>query len=335
VLNKILSRTPLHEHADPAQRVLGVAELPPDSAELVQLLRADPAPEVRAAAARRCGDGAVLAACWQADAEPQVRAAIVESLGRWLDGIDAEKLRAAVEGIGEQALLAEVALAAPHAPVRLAAAERVVEEGALRRLADGAKDKDRGVARLARQRVEAIERRVTQAGQADALLAQAEALVGQPGAVVMAAVELERRWKALGPFDDAERQARWDAAGAAAAGALRARARRAAGQGGLLAAAGEWLAGHSATPHADALPQLRAELEALRTQAQELNDAGALARLAQAEHRSRSGSRQRRRLPPPRLWSTRPSGWPPTPASTTRNCRCAGRRSNWRCARRT
>ena len=48
MLNKILSRTPLHEHADPAQRVLGVAELPPDSAELVQLLRADPAPEVRA-----------------------------------------------------------------------------------------------------------------------------------------------------------------------------------------------------------------------------------------------------------------------------------------------
>jgi len=283
VLNKILSRTPLHEHADPAQRVLGVAELPPDSAELVQLLRADPAPEVRAAAARRCGDGAVLAACWQADAEPQVRTAIVESLGRWLDGIDAEKLRAAVEGIGEQNLLAEVALAGPHAPVRLAAAERVVDEGALRRLADGAKDKDRGVARLARQRVEAIERRVTQAGQADELLAQAEALVGQPGAVVMAAVELERRWKALGPFDDTERQERWDAAGAA----LQARFERERGEQRAKAAfaqrLGEWLAGHSATPHADALPQLRTELEALRAQAQELNDAGALARLAQAE----------------------------------------------------
>ena len=283
MLNKILSRTPLHEHADPAQRVLGVAELPPESAELLNLLRADPAPEVRAAAARRCGDGAALAAGWQADREPQVREAIVESLGRWLDRVDGEALRAAVEGIGGQELLVELALGAAHAPVRMAAAERVSDEGALRRLADGAKDKDRGVARLAKQRVEAIERRATQAGQADVLLAQAEALVGQPGAVVMAAVELERRWKALQLNDDAGRQARWDAAGAA----LQARFEREREEQRARAAfeqkLAQWLAGHSATPHADALPQLRAELEALRAQAQELNDTGALAKLAQAE----------------------------------------------------
>ena len=283
MLNKILSRTPLHEHADPAQRVLGVAELPPESAELLNLLRADPAPEVRAAAARRCGDGAALAAGWQADREPQVREAIVESLGRWLDRVDGEALRAAVEGIGGQELLVELALGAAHAPVRMAAAERVSDEGALRRLADGAKDKDRGVARLAKQRVDAIERRATQAGQADVLLAQAEALVGQPGAVVMAAVELERRWKALQLNDDAGRQARWDAAGAA----LQARFEREREEQRARAAfeqkLAQWLAGHSATPHADALPQLRAELEALRAQAQELNDTGALAKLAQAE----------------------------------------------------
>ncbi|MCU0765589.1 MAG: hypothetical protein MUF32_06265, partial [Burkholderiaceae bacterium] len=46
---------------------------------------------------------------------------------------------------------------------------------------------------------------------------------------------------------------------------------------------GQWLAGHSATPHADALPQLRAELETFRSQAQALDDTGALAKLAQAE----------------------------------------------------
>lgn len=282
MLNKILSRAPLHEHAEPAQRVLGVAELPPESAELVRLLRADPAAEVRAAAARHCADGTALVAAWQADAEPQVRSAIVDSLGRWLDGLDGEKRRVAVEGIGEQELLVDLALSAPHAPVRLVAAERVTEEAALRRLADGAKDKDRGVARLARQRVEAIERRATQAGQADALLAQAEALVGQPGAVVMAAVELERRWKALALADD-ERQARWDAAGAA----LRARFERERDEQRARAEfsqrLADWLAGHSATPHADALPQLRAELESLRAEAQALGNAGALAKLAQAE----------------------------------------------------
>jgi len=283
VLNKILSRTPLHEHAEPAQRALGVTELPPESAELLGLLRADPAPEVRAAAARHCSDGAALAAAWQADSEPQVRAAIVESLGRWLDGIDGEQRRAAVERIDEQPLLVELALAAPHAPVRLAAAERVTDEAELRRLADGAKDKDRGVARLAKSRVEAIEKRATQAEQADALLVQAEALVEQPGAVVMAAVELERRWKALGLDGDGERQARWDAAGAA----LQARFERERDEQRARAAfdqqLAQWLAGHSATPHADALPQLRTELEALREQARQLNDAAALAKLAQAE----------------------------------------------------
>jgi len=51
---KIFSRSALHEHEDPAQRVQGVAALPPDSGELTRLLAADPAPEVRSAAAQRC-----------------------------------------------------------------------------------------------------------------------------------------------------------------------------------------------------------------------------------------------------------------------------------------
>jgi hypothetical protein len=284
VLNNLFSRAPLHEHADAAQRVLGIAELPPASAELVQLLQADPVPEVRAAAARQCGDRAALAARWPAETEPQVRAAIIESLGRSLDGIsDGEQLRAAVEGIGEQALLAELALTAPHAPVRLAAAERLTDESALRRLAEVAKDKDRGVARLAKQRVDAIDRRADQAQKADALLAQAEALVEQPGAVVMAAVELERRWKALGLADDADRLARWDGANAA----LQARFERERDEQRARAAFAQklhdWLASHTATPDAAALPQLRAELEALRAEAQGLQIQGALDRLATAE----------------------------------------------------
>ncbi len=284
MLNKILSRAPLHEHDDPGQRLLGVAELPPESAELATLLRADPAPEVRATAARRCRDGAALVSGWRAEADPAVRAAIVDSLGRWLDELaEDERLRAAVEGIEDQPLLAEIALTAPHARVRIAAAERVTEEGPLRRLGDVAKDKDRGVARIARQRVDAMDRRTTQAEKADALLAQAEALVDQPGAVVMAAVDLERRWKALDLHDDAGRLSRWEAAGQA----LQARFEREREEQRARAAfkqrVAEWLAAHAATPPAEALPQLRAELEALQGEAQQLGDSGALAKLAQAE----------------------------------------------------
>jgi hypothetical protein len=284
VLNKILSRPPLHEHADAAQRITGVAELAPDAAELAQLLRADPSAEVRAAAARRCADRALLAAAWSAEAEPQVREALVGSLAAALDALaDGDARRAAVEAIGEQALLAEIALSAPHAPVRLAAAERVTDEGALRRLAERAQERDRGVTRIAKQRIDAIERRAAQAEKADVLLAQAEALVEQPGAVVMAAVDLERRWKALGLADDAGRLARWEAAGAA----LQARFEREREQQRAKAAfeqrLGDWLRAHVATPAAEALPQLHAELDALRREAQELGDAGALVRLAQAE----------------------------------------------------
>ncbi len=214
MLNKLLSRSSQLEHADPAQRLLAVAELPPESAELAELLRADPAAEVRAAAAQRCSEVAVLGAAWPSEREPQVRRSIAESLARCLDETaDGEPLRAAIERIDDQDLLVEIALTAGHGSVRMAAAARVQATEALRRLADTAKDKDRGVARLARQRVDAIDRHAEQAAQADELLAQAEALVDQSGPIVMAAVELERRWKAIDLADDAERIARWDAAG--------------------------------------------------------------------------------------------------------------------------
>ena len=42
MITKRLFRSPLHEHADPAQRVLGASKLPPDSDELASLLATDP-----------------------------------------------------------------------------------------------------------------------------------------------------------------------------------------------------------------------------------------------------------------------------------------------------
>jgi len=281
VLNKILSRSPLHEHADATQRVLGIAELAPDAAELAPLLRADPAPEVRAAAARRSGDRALLLGAWADEAEPTVREAIVDGLAAALDALDGDSLRAAVAEFGDQALLTELALAAAHAPVRLAAAECVTDAAALRRLADKAQERDRGVARLAKQRVEAIDRRAANVEKADALLAQAEALVEQPGAIVMAAVELERRWKALA-IDDAERGARWAAAGQALQARFDREREEQRAKVEFDHRLAEWLASMVATPAPEALPQLRAELEAWRARAMELNDAGALDRLARA-----------------------------------------------------
>jgi hypothetical protein len=310
LLNKLLSR-PLHEHAEPAQRVLGVRALAPDSAELAKLLRADPAPEVRAAAAGQCADLGALTAAWHAETIPDVRTAVAASLGKVLaetgdcaaaqamleaqgcsDAIraavvhhtqDPERRGIAIAGIHDEDVLVELAVGAPHAPTRLAAAERVHSPEALRRLADAAQDKDRGVARHARRRVEAINRRVSEAAAADAILTLAEALIDQPGPIVKAAIELEHRWKALDLSDDAERRARWDAA----TRSLQARfdreheAQRARAQ--FERRLSEWSESLRATPTTDALPALRTELAALRAHAQESNNATALVQLDQGE----------------------------------------------------
>jgi hypothetical protein len=81
MITRIFSRAALHEHAEPDQRILGTAELSPDSEELAQLLAMDPVPEVRAAAARRCTDLAILTSAWQTETHPDVRSAVAESLG--------------------------------------------------------------------------------------------------------------------------------------------------------------------------------------------------------------------------------------------------------------
>ena len=73
-----------HQHADPARRRAAVAELPPASDELAELLATDPAAEVRLAAASRCTNLRALAAAWKRDADPAVRAALASALSRVL-----------------------------------------------------------------------------------------------------------------------------------------------------------------------------------------------------------------------------------------------------------
>jgi hypothetical protein len=313
VLNKLLFGSAQHENADPAQRLLGAAELAPDSPALAQLLAADPAPEVRAAAAARCVDLTALAAAWQSERQPEVRAAIAASLGRAiaasadsasaqallaapdctdairaavaLHSADEERRRIAIEGIADEDVLVDVALAAERAPVRLAAAERVHALEPLRRLAEGAMNKDRGVARLARQRLETISQRAQQAAAADAILAEAEALAAQAGPIVMAAVELDRRWRALDLGDDADRRARWEQIGARLRERFQREYEAQRARASLQRRLNEWQAALQSAPATSVLPALRGELLALREQAQQLEDGAALALLERAEQR--------------------------------------------------
>ena len=220
MISKLFPRSALHTHPEPAQRVLGVAELAPDSSELAQLLTDDPAPQVRVAAARRCANLATLAAAWETETDLAVRdglaSALCNVLSETQDGAGARTLleadrctdaiRSEVARRTEEPLI-DLALAAEHAETRMAAAERVRTVEGLRRLADGAKNKDNGVARLARQRIDAMEDRLGQAVEADAILTQLEALTSNPGPVLGAVVELNRRWQVLDMSGDTARLA--------------------------------------------------------------------------------------------------------------------------------
>ncbi|MDO8598368.1 MAG: hypothetical protein Q7R45_17295, partial [Sulfuricaulis sp.] len=87
MITNFFSPLPLHKHAEPAQRLLGVEQLPSDSEDLAHLLAADPAPEVRAAAAQRCADVTALSAAWGTESDPAVRVAIAAALGDTLDAV--------------------------------------------------------------------------------------------------------------------------------------------------------------------------------------------------------------------------------------------------------
>ena len=313
MITNLFTRSTLHEHAESAQRVLGVAQLASDSDELARLLTADPAPEVRAAAARRCADLAVLAPAWENETDPAVRDALASALGgaladtqdsasarALLEGdhctdairaavahraLDAERCRIAIAGIRAEEPLIELALAAEHAETRMAAAERVVSPDGLRKLAAAAKNRDHGVARLARQRIDAMEERLDQKAEADAILAQLEALAVKPGPILTAVVELNRRWQALDMSGDTARLARCEAARQAVLARFereqeeqRARARFERG-------VREWLAALAPPAAADALGGLRTELAALRDEAERRGDGAALAQLDEAEQR--------------------------------------------------
>lgn len=319
MITRIFSRTAPHEHEDPSQRIAGVAQLPPDSPDLVRLLTDDPEPVVRAAAARRCRSLAVLVAALTTEQDPAVRAALGVALATALaetpdeaaatallardectDAVRAEvarrtahveRRRSAVAAIRDDEVLADVALTADHAETRMAAAERVSRPENLKRLASVARSKDRGVARLARQRLDADEGRRAQTSEADAILEQLEALAQRPGAILTPMLELNRRWQQLDLGDDPRRLARCEAARQVLQARFEREHEEQRARGRFGDRLREWM-GRLAPPAAsEELATLRGEFAALRDEAQACGDAWSAPLLEQAEARLRGWER--------------------------------------------
>ncbi|HQR10642.1 MAG TPA: DUF349 domain-containing protein [Casimicrobiaceae bacterium] len=312
VTNRLFRSAP-HQHADPARRVDGVALLPPESDELASLLADDPSPEVRIAAAGRCSNLGPLAAAWESETDSAVRTAVGMALGTVLAGTqdgaraaawleadscndeirvevarrtgDSARRHVAIAAIRDEAHLIELALAADHAETRLAAAERVRTPEGLRKLADAARNKDNGVARLARKRFDAIVDREAQAAEADRILARLEELATTPGPIVTVVIELDRRWQALSLGDDAARLARCESARQA----LQARFDREHAEQQARLRFGhrldEWLQRADSPATSDALSNALHELAALRDEARKYPETSVAVRLEQAELR--------------------------------------------------
>jgi hypothetical protein len=318
---KIFSRSSLHEHEDPAQRLQGVAVLPPDSGELARLLTADPAPEVRSAAAQRCSELPALAEALTTESDPAVRAAVATALGTvasetadanaataFLAGeactdavraevacrtADPERRRVALSHIRDEALLVDVALSADLAETRQEAAGRVTTPEGLRKMAEAAKNKDRGVARLARHRIDAIEERESKEKAADALIEQLVALAAKPGPILSAVVDIDHRWHALGLAGDDVRRARWDAGRAVVQARFDREREEHRVRTQFDRRLREWIDALQPPTDAGGFELKRGELAALRDIAKSHDDANALSMLDEAEARLAGWARER------------------------------------------
>ncbi|HEV7821576.1 MAG TPA: DUF349 domain-containing protein [Burkholderiales bacterium] len=286
MINNLFSRQPQHQHADPVQRALGVQELQPDSADVAHLLTSDPAPQVRIAAARRCGDAGKLAAAWKSEIDPAVRPALVESLADALDAMhDANARSTIINEIGDEYLLIELALAAGHAETRKAAAARIESEAGLRKLTEAAKSKDRGVARIAQQRLDAMTNSAKQSAEADSILGELTALATRSGPIVSAVVELDRRWRALDTSADTVRTAAYTSAREAVQARFAREQDEQRARTQFERGLQDWLARLAPPAAPDGIPNLRTGLAALKTEAAARGNQPALAQLEEAEQR--------------------------------------------------
>lgn len=312
MLNKIFTRQPRLDHPDPAQRLLGLAELPPEAEDVARLLREDPAPLVRTAAARRCASLDALARALGSETDPEVLDALTTTLTTTLadtpdcdraqallagdavtDALRSEvarraqsvaRRRLAIESLREEQPLIDLALSAEHAETRMAAADRVHSQTGLQRLADLSKNKDHGVSRLAKQRLDGIKSRRTQGAEADAILSQLEALAAEPGPILSAVVELNRRWQVLDMSGDTARLTRCEAARQAIQARFDREQEEQRARAQYERRVRDWIEALGAVAPAtpEALVDLRSSLAALRNEASVRGDGAALGRLDEA-----------------------------------------------------
>ncbi len=217
------------QHPDPEMRRAALAELDTDDPRLGQLALEDAEVQVRVAALTRLTDLETLVAALRRERDEQAREAarrrLIEVLCEAAEGeaalarrtaaleaADDDAVRTAVllgaadvelrtyllARVADPAVLARVAAADPAGQLRLAALERVTEERWLEEVARSARNRDKGVARTARERADALREARERGEAAAALCSEVERLAGSAlePADVATFQRLDREWEA-------------------------------------------------------------------------------------------------------------------------------------------
>ncbi len=211
MFGKLFNRAPLWQHEDPAQRLLGLADLSQDAPEIVQLLD-DSAPQVRDAALGKISQIQLLIQRAASAPRTETERTRLLELAAAADDLTRDQ---ALATFGDESQMIAIASTASTAALRLAAAQRVHTIDGLKLLADTARNKDHGVAKYAKERAEAMASEAGRSAQAGACCDALEALVNADGAILSKVVELDRSYAALQP--NAPEAARFASARAALA----------------------------------------------------------------------------------------------------------------------
>jgi hypothetical protein len=242
---------PKWEQADPATRAAAAAEPETPPEILARLALGDPDPSVRVAAVGRLAEITTLARVVAEDKAEAARAAARARLVGLLGGPDSEAPSmqertaflgpctdpdlilplargakavdvrlAAIEHLSDPALLCEVACQDPVAAVRQAAFARISDPAAWEVVARETRDRDRQLSRLARDKIEALQRQTADLASAERLCAEMEALGSAPPELATAYRRVARDWELVATPPPEELRQRFERARSVAAEAL-------------------------------------------------------------------------------------------------------------------
>lgn len=238
---------PKWQHRDAGVRLEAVRALPIGDRVLSEVVLNDADAQVRRQAVRQLNDISLLEQLLSSDGDNEIRALALKRLGGWLAGYEADSpaleqrirlidkcaqpavaeyllrhgddvalRQRALERVERQALLGDIALEDASGELRVAALERINQGSTLERVAKQARGKDKRIARIARERLDAMRLAEERPRRLLEICDQIAALADAGGLDITGYRRLLNEWQTLlGGDTDTETARRFEAGCAA------------------------------------------------------------------------------------------------------------------------